>query len=77
MIIEGTHTPIHILGHISELSVEFLISLCTESRNTLCTEKSAANLKRNFERNKILKANKWECSEKQDSEPAVALASQD
>lgn len=44
---------------------------CTESRNTLCTEKSTNNLKRNFERSKILKANKWECSEKQDSEPTV------
>lgn len=54
------------LGHIFELWEEFIISLCT-----LCIEKSADNLERNFERGKILKANKQECSKKQDSEPAV------
>lgn len=70
-LLRGLTSPADILGHIFELSMEFLMSLCTESRNTLCTEKSTDNLKRNFERSKILKANKWECSEKQDSEPAV------
>lgn len=68
---QRTCTPTDILGHILELSMEFLISLCTKSRNALCIEKSTDNLKRNFERGKILKANKWECSKKQDSEPAV------